>query len=43
MESAAGEMLEALNLLETNALVHGDGPAVERSHGQGIAACPKRT
>ncbi len=42
MTSAVGEVLEALNLLETGPLVHGDRPAVERSHGEGIALRPER-
>ena len=42
MKPAVGDVLEALNLLETGPLVHGDRPAVERSHGEGIALCPER-
>ena len=37
MTPAVGDVLEALNLLETGPLVYGDRPAVERSHGEGIA------
>ena len=42
MKPAVGEVLEALNLPETGLLVHGDRPAVERSHGEGIALRPER-
>jgi len=42
MKPAVGEVLEALNLLETGPLVHGDRPVVERSHGEGIALRPER-
>lgn len=42
MTSAVGDVLEALDLLETDPLVHGDRPAVERSHGEGIALRPER-
>src|SRR5260370_13745633 len=42
MTSAVGEVLEALNLPETGPLVHGDRPAVERSHDKGIALRPER-
>ena len=42
MKSAVGDVLEALNLLETGPLVHGDRPAVERSHREGIALCAER-
>src|SRR5580658_3887282 len=42
MKPAVGEVLEALNLLETGPLVHGDRPAVERRHDQGVALRPER-
>ena len=42
MKPAVGEVLEALNLLETGPLVHGDRPVVERGHGEGIALRPER-
>jgi hypothetical protein len=40
MKPAVGEVLEALDLLEPGPLIYGDCPAVERSHGEGVALRP---